>query len=177
MIETYLTILIFLILIGGIISIESKNLITSAITLGIAGYGLSLIFLLLNAPDLAIVQVIVESLTLTVFFFTILKSCKSDTRVKLNYKKVLHYSFLTILAIIFTWRLLPVLNYLPQFGYPIMRMSGSYLHSLSKTGASNIISGILFDYRGFDTLGEITIIFSAIVGITLLMRDNNDHNN
>ncbi len=175
MIEGYLILLICIILIGGIVSLESKSLITSVISLGIAGYGLSLVFLLLNAPDLAIVQAIVESLTLAVFFFTILKSSNSDVRVNFNFKKVFHYIFLTVLAMVFTWRLLPVLIDLPPFGYPIMRMSGNYLDSLTKTGASNIVSGILFDFRGFDTLGEITIIFSAIVGIMLLMRENNDN--
>ena len=40
-------------------------------------------------------------------------------------------------------------------------------HTPADTGAANVVSAILFDYRGFDTLGEATVIFCAVTGISL----------
>jgi multisubunit Na+/H+ antiporter MnhB subunit len=39
-----------------------------------------------------------------------------------------------------------------------------------QTAANNIVTAILFDYRGFDTLGESTILFTAVVGVGLMFR-------
>jgi multicomponent Na+:H+ antiporter subunit B len=41
-------------------------------------------------------------------------------------------------------------------------------HAVQETGAVNMVAAVLFDYRGFDTLGEITVIFSAVASIALL---------
>ena len=39
-----------------------------------------------------------------------------------------------------------------------------------KTGSANLVTGILFDFRGYDTLGEATILFTAVVGILTILR-------
>lgn len=39
-----------------------------------------------------------------------------------------------------------------------------------ETGANNIVTTIVFDYRGFDTLGEATVMFGTAVGILTLFR-------
>jgi len=41
-------------------------------------------------------------------------------------------------------------------------------NTASETGASNIVSAILFDYRGFDTLGEATVIYTTVCGVALM---------
>jgi multicomponent Na+:H+ antiporter subunit B len=51
--------------------------------------------------------------------------------------------------------------------------------SINQTGVPNVVTAVLADYRGFDTLGEATVIFTAGIGVTLLLRgfrrrDNND---
>lgn len=38
-------------------------------------------------------------------------------------------------------------------------------NALSDTGASNIVSAIVWDFRGFDTLGEETVLFTSLVGV------------
>lgn len=38
---------------------------------------------------------------------------------------------------------------------------------LRETGAVNLVTAVLFDYRGFDTLGEATVIFAAVAGVAL----------
>ncbi|MDR0993269.1 MAG: hypothetical protein LBN38_01695 [Verrucomicrobiota bacterium] len=44
------------------------------------------------------------------------------------------------------------------------------LNAQRDTGANNVVTSIVFDYRGFDTLGEATVLFVAVVGISLILR-------
>ena len=46
----------------------------------------------------------------------------------------------------------------------------NYLNNLSMTGALNAVVAILLDFRAYDTLGEILVIFVTISGITLLIK-------
>ena len=38
------------------------------------------------------------------------------------------------------------------------------------TGADNAVTAVVFDYRGFDTLGEATVLFTAVAGVIILFR-------
>ncbi len=40
----------------------------------------------------------------------------------------------------------------------------------AETGANNIVTAVVFDYRGFDTLGEATVLFIAVLGVSLIFR-------
>lgn len=42
--------------------------------------------------------------------------------------------------------------------------------SINETGVANVVSSVLADYRGYDTLGETTVIFTAGIGVMLLLR-------
>ncbi len=41
--------------------------------------------------------------------------------------------------------------------------------SLNKTGVPNVVTAVLASYRGYDTLGEVTVIFTAGIGVILLL--------
>lgn len=43
-------------------------------------------------------------------------------------------------------------------------------NSQTETGANNAVTGVVFDYRGFDTLGEATVLFTAVAGVVLVFR-------
>jgi len=66
--------LIGLMICGAVIALETKDLLSGIISLGIIGFALTIVFLILQAPDLAIVQIIIETLTLIILF----KSKKSN---------------------------------------------------------------------------------------------------
>ena len=44
------------------------------------------------------------------------------------------------------------------------------LNSQQETGADNAVTSVVFDYRGFDTLGEATVLFTAVAGVILIFR-------
>ena len=43
-------------------------------------------------------------------------------------------------------------------------------HTQNETGTNNGVTSVVFDYRGFDTLGETTILFTAVAGVLMLFR-------
>jgi multisubunit Na+/H+ antiporter MnhB subunit len=59
------------------------------------------------------------------------------------------------------------------FGEPtVSEMDDYYIQNAqAETGANNVVTTIVFDYRGFDTLGEATVLFTAVIGITALFRE------
>ena len=57
------------------------------------------------------------------------------------------------------------------FGYPPSDMDDYIIENAQKeTGTNNVVASVVFDYRGFDTLGEATILFTAVTGVLLLLR-------
>jgi multisubunit Na+/H+ antiporter MnhB subunit len=69
-----------------------------------------------------------------------------------------------------------VFESLPPFGTPIFTKvpeapSQTYIEKgLADTGAANIVAGVILDYRGYDTLGEATVLFTSILGATVILR-------
>ena len=60
---------------------------------------------------------------------------------------------------------------LPPFGFPLMRVAQSYLtNGVAQTGATNVVASIVLDYRAYDTLGEATILFTAVIGVLAIVR-------
>ncbi|MFH1848252.1 MAG: hydrogenase subunit MbhD domain-containing protein, partial [Candidatus Omnitrophota bacterium] len=71
MIELYL-LLIFMI-IGAIVALEMKDMLSAIIAVGVVGLALSMAFLLLKAPDVAITQFVVEILCLIILIRAVKK--------------------------------------------------------------------------------------------------------
>jgi multisubunit Na+/H+ antiporter MnhB subunit len=52
-----------------------------------------------------------------------------------------------------------------------MRVAATYLkEGLPKTGAVNLVSSVILDFRAYDTLGEATILFTAVIGVLAVVR-------
>lgn len=63
---TLFVVLLVFMIIGSIIAIETRNLLSSVISVGTVGFALSIGFLFLGAPDIAITQVVVEVIALII---------------------------------------------------------------------------------------------------------------
>ena len=59
------------------------------------------------------------------------------------------------------------------FSEPITSHMDDYFieNAQIESGVNNVVTAILFDYRGFDTLGEATVLFTAVIGVTVLFRE------
>ena len=56
------------------------------------------------------------------------------------------------------------------FGRPVLSDMDDHfiLKGQQETGANNIVTSVVFDYRGFDTLGEASVLFAAVLGVGVL---------
>ena len=75
--------------------------------------------------------------------------------------------------------LLYTVTALPAFGdpnHPInTEVSARYIENgLQETGAVNIVTGMILDYRAFDTLGESSVLFTAAMVVLFLLRKDKD---
>ena len=57
-----------------------------------------------------------------------------------------------------------------EYGEPNCPLMDAYFIRFAQqdTGANNAVTSIVFDYRGYDTLGEATILFTAVTGVAML---------
>ncbi|MFC1524862.1 hydrogen gas-evolving membrane-bound hydrogenase subunit E [Planctomycetota bacterium] len=83
--------------------------------------------------------------------------------------------YLTLVIILFTGAaLLYGVSDMPQWGDPntpaSIHVSPRYEQALEETGTPNLVTAVLADYRGYDTLGETTVIFLAGIACFLLLR-------
>jgi len=169
MIELYL--LLGLMIIGAVVALEARDLLSAVISLGIVGFSLVLAFLVLQAPDLAIVQIVVETLTLVIMIAAILKTTREDTAEAMGFRKVALWLGGLVFLVVFMFFTHRAFQYLPDFGNPMMRMAGYYVaQGLEKTGAANIVAAVILDFRGYDTLGEATVLFTSVIGVTAVLR-------
>ncbi len=169
MIELY--ILLALMAVGAIIALETHDLISAVISLGVCGFSLVLIFLLLHAPDLAIVQIVVETLSLVILIAAILKTTREDTEERLSLVKTGLWVGGLFFVSIFMYFTYQVLQNMAEFGAPNLRMAVSYLEmGLKKTGAANLVGAVILDFRGYDTLGEATVLFTSVMGVLAVLR-------
>ncbi len=168
---TALILLAVLMILGAVVSLESKDLLSGIISLGIIGFALSMIFLILEAPDLAIVQIIVETLTLVILIAAILKTTREDTEDKLDSRKVLLWGAGLVFMVVFVLASIRAFQDLPDFGTLNLRMAVPYIEQgLSLTGASNLVAAVILDLRGYDTLGEATVLFTSVAGVVTVLR-------
>lgn len=58
------------------------------------------------------------------------------------------------------------------FGLPAAREMDDHFiaNAQSEVGANNVVTAVVFDYRGFDTLGEATVLLAAVLGVFLALR-------
>ena len=163
-----LQLLLLFMIFAAIVAVEIEDLLSSVIAVGAVGLGLSLAFLILKAPDLAITQLVVEILCLIILIrATINKDLPliRDGRWLFNTTSTLLFiAFFLIFAYF-------ALKELPHFGSPIMKVARQYIENgQQKTKATNIVASIILDFRGYDTLGEATVLFSAVMGVLAVMR-------
>ncbi len=169
---TALILLLILMIFGAVVALESKDLLSGIISLGIIGFALTVIFIVLQAPDLAIVQIIVETLTLVILIAAILKTTRKDTSEKTDTSKIILWITGLVCIVVFMLAAVKALHYLPEFGSAeSLRMAKTYVdQGLALTGASNLVAAVILDFRGYDTLGEATVLFTSVVGIIAVLR-------
>lgn len=138
--------------------------------LGAVGYGVAVLFVIQGAPDLALTQMLIETLTLGLFVLVLhhLPAFFENIGWRLRQVSRVILSILTgITAGAFAlWA---------AASREVAPLSGEYLtRSEPEGGGANVVNVILTDFRAFDTLGEITVLTVVALGAAaLILADRN----
>jgi multicomponent Na+:H+ antiporter subunit B len=150
--------------------VRQRNLFAVVILGGIYSFLLATVLLALDAVDVAMTEASVGAGISTVLLLSALHLGRSEEM------KPLHKPFLPLAVAIATGAALiyGTLN-LPAFSdtqAPIhQNVAPRYINDAPReTGVPNVVTAVLASYRGFDTLGEVTVVFTAGIGVIVLMR-------
>lgn len=169
--EAILAGLLLLLTVLAILSIRAGDLLIAAVTLGAYGFVMSLVWAAIGALDVAFTEAVVGAGASTVIMLAAL--LRTSRRRSPLPSRV---SVLSIpVALVVGLALLYVAQGLPDVGdiaAPASRhVSPRYLaRTLEETATPNAVTSVLADYRGYDTLIETTVIFTAGLGVWLLLK-------
>ncbi len=143
-IETWLIFILSFMIIGSIAALEIKDILSAVIAVGVVGLGVSISFVFLQAPDLAIVQFLFEIFALIIMVRAFVKKDYHQEEPSKVNKILVGITIITLLAILYFTA--SILNLLPEFGEPLMNTSQYYLNNgASDTGAANLVASIILD--------------------------------
>jgi multisubunit Na+/H+ antiporter MnhB subunit len=79
---------------------------------------------------------------------------------------------LAVLIVLVGFLVAGMVGFIHPFGDPSATDMDQYIidNAQEQTGSNNVVASVVFDYRGLDTLGEATILFTAVTGVLLLLR-------
>lgn len=152
-------------LLAALVALISRSRLTAAIALGVIGYGMAVIFVFYGAPDLAITQILIETLSVILFVLVVYhlpafnRLATTRSRVRDALVALLFGGMMSALVLKATnLQLHPTIS-----GYFAE-------NSLSLAHGRNVVNVILVDFRALDTLGEITVLAVAAVGVFALLK-------
>ncbi len=151
---------------GGILfAVFTTSRLTAVAAMGVVGYAICLLFVFYSAPDLAMTQFTIDTLTVILFVLVLYRLPKylllsdTPTRLRDGALALLFGAFITVSA-------------LEVLSEPHNRQVGDYYaenaYLLAK--GKNIVNVILVDFRGADTAIEIAVLVVAAIGVLSLLR-------
>ncbi len=150
--------------------VRQRSLVGIVILASIYSFLMASILLVLDAVDVAMTEASVGAGVSTVLLLATLHLTKTTENPPIH-RNLIPLSLSLIVGAALVWGTLV----LPPFGTadaPIhQHVAPRYLtQTIKETNVPNAVTSVLADYRGFDTLGEATVIFTAGIGVMLLLR-------
>lgn len=172
MVEWISLILIFFICACAVASVAVKELISASLLLSCFSFFLAILWALLAAPDVAFTEAVVGAGASTIFLILALFGSGHVVKPRRPNKTTLFAFLITLgLGLLFLWGS----TELPGLGDP-SSVASTYLspyyleHAYEHTKTPNVVTAVVVDYRGFDTLIEATVIFTAGAACLLIMK-------
>ena len=166
-----ISIIVGFMILGALYAIHAKDLLSSVIACGIVGYSLVICFLLLKAPDLAIVQIVVDTITLIIMVAVVLDSSREESYSKPDTQGYITAVTGILMIVILLYFFAVSIQSLDSLGKSTLRMASHYIEGAAqKTGSANLVTGVVFDFRGYDTMGEAVVLVTAVLGVLTILR-------
>ena len=153
------------VIISAILAARSRRRLKAVILLGVSGFGIAMFFLLHGAPDLALTQVLVETVTLVVFVLVLrrIPPYFSDRPLAVSRWVRLAIGVAVGTAVAGFALVAPSVRIHEAVSVDFAR------EALEYGGGKNIVNVALVDIRAWDTMGEISVLLVAATGVASLV--------
>ncbi|WP_087971745.1 Na+/H+ antiporter subunit A [Oceanobacillus rekensis] len=157
---------VIIIIIGAIATLFTRSNLALVLVTGIVGYGVSMLFAIYRAPDIALTQLVVETISIALFLLCFYHLPKLKKREESVGSKTVNIIISVGFGLMMT--LIGISAHSTNWFAPI----SDYFVETSYTlgGGNNIVNVILVDMRGLDTLFEITVLGIAALAIIGLIK-------
>lgn len=161
----YISGLVVIIAFSALFAAIARSRIATIISMGVTGYGISLIYLYYSAVDLAITQILVETL-IVVMFVLVLQRLPHFATMSSKLTRVRDLIIALIFGSVMTVMALKSLHVEFSNSISDMMLENSFVKGYGK----NVVNVILVDFRALDTLGEVTVLIIAAMGVFILLK-------
>jgi multicomponent Na+:H+ antiporter subunit A len=169
-VEPYEAVLMALLMIGALAVTTAKQPLTAVLTLGLVGLLVSFLFVVSRAPDLALTQLLIETASL-ILFLLVIRYLPPFSREQLSW----WVRGRDVLVSIMVGGLVVILLLIANSDTLYPSIASYFLEqSLRLGGGRNVVNVIVVDFRGYDTMGEITVLTIAAIGVYTLIKLKRD---
>jgi multicomponent Na+:H+ antiporter subunit B len=170
-IEVVVGLLLLLLVLLAVVAIQAADLLLAVIALGGYGFVMALIWATIGAVDVAFTEAVVGAGATTVFMLAALLRTSRRRSPAPGGLRQIAFGLVLALGLVIA----VVERALPPFGAvtapAAVHVSPRYLEeAVAETATPNVVTAVLADYRGYDTLIETAVIFTAGLGCWLLLR-------
>ena len=168
----YAVLLAFVVL-AAVVSVALRDILSAIIALAGFSFGAAVVYVLLQAPDVALTEAAVGAGATTVLFLvTIVKTVRPPGD---RLFEEIRWGPVALVVALFGGLLatLPALPRVGDAGAPVTagEVTQYYLqNAYPETGVENVVTAVLAAYRGFDTLGEATVVIAAGIAVLVVLR-------
>jgi multicomponent Na+:H+ antiporter subunit A len=157
--------LAILIILAALTAVRSQSRLGAITAMGVVGYGIALIFLQFGAPDLAMTQFLIESITVVLFVFAFYHLPRFNPLSPPG-PRLVHATVAVLVGLLMAGLTLSAVrvNLFPSISEFFLENAVPLAHG------RNIVNVILVDFRGIDTLGEITVLAVAAAGVYAVLK-------
>lgn len=157
--------LVLLVLVGAVAAILSRSRLSAIAMLGSSGLLIAILFALFSAPDLAITQIMIEALTVILLVLISYRLPKL-AELRGRYSRMFDSTIALLAGAVLAGLVLAT------GAVNLPASVGERLSQISKPQAygRNVVNVILVDFRALDTLGEITVVAVAGLGVYALVK-------
>jgi multicomponent Na+:H+ antiporter subunit A len=150
---------------AAIAATQVQKRFAALVTVGVTGFGMSALFALQGAPDLAITQILVELVTLIAFVLVLRR-----LPAKLGDRHGSHHRLLRAVIAIAAGVVMVLIALVAAGARTTERISLAWPELAFVDGhGSNIVNVALVDIRGWDTMGELAVVIAAATGVASLL--------
>lgn len=154
-----------LVLLGAAVAVLTASRLAAVAALGVVGYGVALVYLLFGAPDLAMAQILVETL-IVILFVLVFYHLPRFGALSSKAAHVRDALLASTAGLLMTGLVLVVGG--SRSGSEVSEFYVENSQPLAH--GRNIVNVILVDFRALDTLGEITVLAAAAIGVFALLK-------